>query len=357
MVMRRSQLVWRPALELLLEHWHRAPHCTGILGSVDRKQGADLSPASGVWQSQAVRVSRSLVALDFCVGNASPREPGRNSSRFSSTEVRMALEKRSRWKGWLGTVQDRREGNLTVPSTQARRALWWCSCIAHGEKAVTLWQKALSGTEWTQDFGSKPGSWLPGLFLCPKTSWFSWPVAIHEISSLQLHFDQFVIAVLDLSYTSISTQAQGYFVKPNYPQKNQYYPLWRFLKVIFSPPFIVVNGYNFKSTAGQEGLFLPWKVPVSLLGWAGRMDWCNILCQAPNHGTTRKCYSAAHPTLAQRLQQDAKPEFGLMSLRTVPLVQLLINMTLLGEISSFILWITKTIPKLDPHEGWALCQL
>lgn len=135
-----SQLLLRPALELLLEHWHRAPHCTGILGSADRKQGADLAPASGVWQPQAGRVSKSLVAWDCVLAMPAP---GSRVGTHAGTEVRMTLEKRSRWEGWLGAVQDKREGNLlTVPSTQAGRALWWCSCPAHGEGCDWFWFQA-----------------------------------------------------------------------------------------------------------------------------------------------------------------------------------------------------------------------
>lgn len=94
---------------------------------------------------------------------------------------------------------------------------------------------------------------------------------------LQLHFDQFVIAVLDLSYTSISTQAQEELCQAKLSsKKKKKKSILSTVEIsegcIFPTFHWMYNEYNFKSTAGQEGLLLPWRVPVSLLGWAGRMD-------------------------------------------------------------------------------------
>lgn len=70
------------------------------------------------------------------------------------------------------------------------------------EKAVTLSQGALSGIECNRIFVP---TWLPGSFLCPETCHGFLLQYIKFYHFLQLHFDQFGIAVLDFSYTSIST--------------------------------------------------------------------------------------------------------------------------------------------------------
>lgn len=85
--------------------------------------------------------------------------------------------------------------------------MWWCSCLANGE-GWELCDKGLSQAQNATGFWFQ--AWLPGPFLCPKTchDFLDLLQYIKFHYFLQLHFDQLVIAVLDLSYTPISTQAQ-----------------------------------------------------------------------------------------------------------------------------------------------------
>lgn len=133
--------------------------------------------------------------------------PGSQVGTQAGTEVRMALEKRSSGRaGWEQfRIEEREIFWLFLPHKQGEPCAGVLGLLM--ESAVTLWQGALSGTEHNRIL-------VPSLsarsFSLPKDmSWFSWPlqyIKFHHF--LQLHFDQFVIAVLDLSYTSISTQAQ-----------------------------------------------------------------------------------------------------------------------------------------------------
>lgn len=169
-----------------------------------------------------------MVVLDFCVGNASPREPGRNSA---GTEVRVALEKRSRWEGWLGAAQDRREGNLlTVPS--------------HCGGVLVLLMEKVDCDQGHSQAQHSAGFWfqahLPGPFLCPKTCYgfldLLQYIKFHPF--LQLHFEQFVFAVLDLSYTSISTQAQEVLCQAKLSSKKSVLSIVKISEGHISPSFL-----------------------------------------------------------------------------------------------------------------------
>lgn len=184
-------------------------------------------------KSQGTSFSESLVALDSAFSVLALPAP-----------KRYGLEKMPR-SGRFWEKQAGRGAFWEQFRTEAREIIWLflsakqgepCSCPANGE-SQQLCVKGLSQAQIQWDFGSKAGS--QGLsFLLALLNLLQYN-KFHTL--IQVNSDQPVTAVLDFSYTSSSSKLRRYFYV-KYSQKNQYYPSWRFLTLVFSSPFISVSG-------------------------------------------------------------------------------------------------------------------
>lgn len=189
---------------------HKPPHRRDILGSAEKKQVPSLDTAGGVWQTSGHEVLQKFGGIRqcfFCIGIASPREPGMNSSRRWGQD---GFGKNKQVRGLSGSSSGQKRWKLSgyfFLLSKESHVVMFLSCYWRRSGAVC--RGALSSTGWN-------GIWAPSLvarsfpFCLPKDmSWFSQPVAIHYISHpSSVHFDRSVIAMLDLSYTPSSLQAQ-----------------------------------------------------------------------------------------------------------------------------------------------------